>query len=37
MIYFMSMRLAEAYIDRYLDGRGTIRYDSEAAMYYILA
>ncbi len=37
MIYFISMRLAEAYIDRYLDGMGTIRYDSEVAMYYVLA
>lgn len=37
MIYFVSMRLAEAYIERYLDGKGIIRYDSEATMYYVLA
>lgn len=36
MIYFVSMQLAEAYIERYLEGMGTIRYDSEAAMYYVL-
>lgn len=37
MIYFISMGFVEAYIDRYLDGRGAIRYDSEAKMYYVLA
>lgn len=37
MIYFVSMRLAEAYIDRYLNGRGSIRYDGEMEMYYVLA
>lgn len=36
MIYFVSMRLAEAYIDRYLNGKGSIRYDNDVKMYYVL-
>lgn len=36
MIYFVSIRLAKAYIDRHLNGNGAIRYDSKAKMYYVL-
>lgn len=37
MIYFVSVRLAKAYIDRHLNGCGVIRYDNDAKMYYVVA